>query len=150
MNAEYQAIIDYVDKSQKAGIYPLSIEADIVNLLKADFPKIDWVGFYLADERKQVLYVGPYVGELACSFIPFNKGVCGKAYWEQKTQLSGDVTSLPYHIACSSTTQSEIVLPVENKHGKVIGVLDIDSDAPDAFTAEDQEGLEALLKVFQG
>jgi L-methionine (R)-S-oxide reductase len=145
MTSNYQAILDYVRQSKKAGVYLLSLEADLVNLLKDDFPEMDWVGFYLAAEDKHVLYVGPYRGELPCSLIPFAKGVCGKAYREGKTQLTGDVSKLAYHIACSSTTRSEIVLPLRDAQGKTIGVLDIDSDTPDAFTLEDQAALEQIL-----
>ena len=111
------------------------------------FDHFDWVGFYRVVEPN-LLKVGPYQGGHGCLVIPFSKGVCGAAARLQKTQLVPNVNAITDHIACSSTTQSEIVLPVI-QNGNLIAVLDIDSDLPDVFTTEDQQALETILsKAF--
>lgn len=103
----------------------------------------DWVGFYRVVEPG-LLKVGPYQGGHGCLAIPFEKGVCGACASEEKTQLVPDVNAFPGHIACSSSTQSEIVLPVF-ENGKLIAVLDVDSNSPDDFDENDQQALEAIL-----
>lgn len=125
----------------------LTFFSEVVNLLKSHFEKMDWVGFYLVDEEHSTLYLGPYRdGVDACENIPKGKGVCGTAYQEEKTQLVNDVHQLTNYIACSSSTQSEIVLPCFH-NGKIIAVLDIDSDQQAAFDSEDQEQLERILSL---
>lgn len=104
----------------------------------------DWVGFYRVVEPG-LLKVGPYQGGHGCLVIPFDKGVCGACAREEKTQLVPDVEAFPGHIACSSSTRSEIVLPVFQE-GRLIAVLDVDSNNPDDFDKNDQEALEAILK----
>lgn len=103
----------------------------------------DWVGFYRVT-GPELLKIGPYQGGHGCLVIPFSRGVCGACARTGQTQLVPDVNAIPDHIACSATTLSEIVLPVM-VDGKLIAVLDIDSDTPDAFTPEDQHALEAML-----
>lgn len=107
------------------------------------FDHFDWVGFYRV-VSPELLKVGPYQGRHGCLVIPFSRGVCGAAARTGKTQLVPDVNAVADHIACSSTTLSEIVLPVRSD-GKLIAVLDIDSDTADAFTADDQAALEAII-----
>jgi GAF domain-containing protein len=103
----------------------------------------DWTGFYRV-VSPGVLKVGPYQGTHGCLTIPFIKGVCGKCAREAKTQIVPDVTKLPYHIACSSTTKSEIVVPVLDEKGQVRAVLDIDSNTPNAFDEVDAQALEEI------
>ncbi|MEB2778905.1 GAF domain-containing protein [Algoriphagus sp. C2-6-M1] len=105
-----------------------------------------WVGFYLTKENQLVL--GPFQGPIACTRISMGKGVCGTAWQEGKTILVPDVDAFPGHIACSSASKSEIVVPVF-KGGVVAMVLDIDSDQLDYFDAVDQEYLEKLMRVFE-
>ena len=119
--------------------------ANFVAVLKSQFDFF-WVGFYLVDDNKLIL--GPFQGPLACTEIKFGKGVCGSAWSECKTIVVGDVHQFPGHIACSSETNSEIVLPVINAEGKVVAVLDIDSITFNDFDAVDQKYLEKLLKWF--
>jgi L-methionine (R)-S-oxide reductase len=107
------------------------------------FEAYDWTGFYRA-EGDHALVVGPYQGGHGCLRIDFSRGVCGAAARTRETQLVPDVNAFPGHIACSSTTQSEIVVPVLRPDGRVLAVLDVDSNAPAAFDAVDQEALEAL------
>ena len=108
----------------------------------------DWVGFYRVTSS-QMLKIGPYQGGHGCLQIPFDRGVCGAAAREEKTQLVDDVDAFPGHIACSSSTRSELVLPCFDVSGALIAVFDIDSDTPAFFTAQDQAFYEDLLtQVF--
>jgi len=106
--------------------------------------RFDWTGFYRVVEP-EVLKIGPYQGGHGCLVIPFARGVCGAAARTQEIQLVPDVEAFEGHIACSSSTRSEIVLPVFNGSGDLIGVFDIDSNQTDAFTDEDAVELSALL-----
>lgn len=112
--------------------------------------RFDWTGFYRVTDP-EVLKIGPYQGGHGCLVIPFSRGVCGAAARTGEIQLVPDVEAFPGHIACASSTRSEIVLPVWNPQGALIAVLDIDSDQPDAFKDKDAEGLSHILAmVFQG
>ncbi len=107
----------------------------------------DWVGFYRVTEPG-LLKIGPYQGGHGCLAIPFDRGVCGACAREEKTQIVDDVNAFSGHIACAASTQSEIVLPV-HENGKLIGVLDIDSDSFSEFDDTDKKALEAILtKAF--
>jgi L-methionine (R)-S-oxide reductase len=106
--------------------------------------RFDWTGFYRVTEPG-LLKIGPYQGGHGCLVIPFDRGVCGAAARTGQIQLVPDVDAFPGHIACSSSTRSEIVLPVRNAAGELIAVFDIDSDQPAAFTEEDARQLDAIL-----
>ena len=106
--------------------------------------RFDWTGFYRVT-APELLKIGPSQGGHGCLVIPFSRGVCGAAARTGQVQLVPDVEAFPGHIACSSSTRSEIVLPVVNGAGKLLGVFDIDSDQPDAFTAEDADALQSIL-----
>jgi L-methionine (R)-S-oxide reductase len=105
-----------------------------------------WVGFYVVQGQELVL--GPFQGPIACTRIAYGRGVCGTAWKEQKTQLVPDVEAFPGHIACSSASKSEIVVPAF-QNGKVFLVLDVDSDQLDDFDAVDQRYLEALMGLLE-
>lgn len=107
--------------------------------------RFDWTGFYRVTEP-QLLKIGPYQGGHGCLIIPFDRGVCGAAARTGKAQLVPDVGAFPGHIACASSTQSELVLPVRNPAGRIIAVFDIDSDQPEAFTQADVDGLSDILE----
>ena len=111
--------------------------------------RFDWTGFYRVVGH-ELLKIGPYQGGHGCLTIPFSRGVCGAAARTGEIQLVPDVDSFPGHIACSSSTRSELVLPVRNGEGRLIAVLDIDSDEPDAFNQEDADGLSAILDAVFG
>jgi GAF domain-containing protein len=112
--------------------------------------RFDWTGFYRV-VGPELLKIGPYQGGHGCLVIPFARGVCGAAARTGQTQIVPDVEAFPGHIACSSSTRSEIVLPVFGQGGRLLGVLDIDSDRPDAFDSRDAEGLAAILAAtFSG
>jgi len=106
--------------------------------------RFDWTGFYRVTEPG-LLKIGPYQGGHGCLVIPFDRGVCGAAARTGQVQLVPDVDAFPGHIACASSTRSEIVLPVCNAAGDLIAVFDIDSDQPDAFTEGDADNLTAIL-----
>lgn len=106
--------------------------------------RFDWTGFYRVT-APGLLKIGPYQGGHGCLSIPFARGVCGAAARTRQTQRVADVEAFDGHIACSSTTRSELVIPVLGARGRLIGVLDIDSDLPDAFTQDDAAALEAIL-----
>ena len=111
--------------------------------------RFDWTGFYRVT-GPEMLKIGPYQGGHGCLQIPFSRGVCGAAARTGKVQLVADVDSFPGHIACASSTQSELVIPVYDRTGALIGVFDIDSDQPDAFTDNDANQLSLILKnIFE-
>lgn len=106
--------------------------------------RFDWTGFYRVT-GPELLKIGPYQGGHGCLVIPFSRGVCGAAARTGEIQLVPDVEAFPGHIACSSSTRSEIVLPVRDASGALIGVFDIDSDRPAAFDGTDAQALAAIL-----
>ena len=106
--------------------------------------RFDWTGFYRVI-APDLLKIGPYQGGHGCLSIPFSRGVCGAAARSGEVQIVDDVHAFPGHIACSPTTRSELVLPVWNRRGDLLGVFDIDSNTPAAFTRKDAEALQAIL-----
>jgi L-methionine (R)-S-oxide reductase len=144
--------------------YPLDVTGRMATLnsfLYANFPRMNFVGFYVVTVPGAELAVGPYQGEvLACGTIAFGKGVCGTAAARGETQLVRDVSAVENYIACDDETKSEIVLPVygRNYHNepeaaagaprKLIAVLDIDGDAIGAFDSVDAARLAALLELI--
>jgi len=106
-----------------------------------------WTGFYLLT-RPDLLRVGPYQGTLGCLEIAVGKGVCGTAASEGRTVIVPDVHTFPGHISCDPRSRSEIVVPVWDARKHLLAVLDIDSDAPATFDAEDQRGLESMVRWF--
>ena len=117
--------------------------ATIVCELFHAFGHYHWVGFYRV-VAPQMLKIGPYQGGHGCLVIPFSRGVCGACASQRKSLIVPDVDAFPGHIACSSSTRSEIVVPVFSD-GDLIAVLDVDSDDPDAFSQTDRMELEAIL-----
>lgn len=115
--------------------------ANVAAALKQTFGFF-WVGFYIVRENELVL--GPFQGPIACTRIAFGRGVCGSSWKEKKTLLVPDVEQFPGHIACSSESKSEIVVPVFNGNGDVIAVLDVDSNVVNDFDTADQFALEQL------
>ena len=116
--------------------------------LKHSFESFSWVGFYRA-VGTDLLKVGPYQGAHGCIDIPFSKGVCGRCATERTAQIVKDVAKLPYHIACSAETRSEIVVPVFGKNDELIAVLDIDSNLGGNFDDVDKECLETICALFK-
>ncbi|WP_373512296.1 GAF domain-containing protein [Persicitalea sp.] len=119
--------------------------ANVAAALKEAFGYF-WVGFYVVKEGQLVL--GPFQGPIACTRIPFHKGVCGACYTQRKTIIVPDVEQFPGHIACSSASKSEIVVPVLRLSGTVAMVLDADSEQLNDFDVADQAGLERLVRLI--
>ena len=119
--------------------------ANVTAALKEQFGWL-WVGFYLVKNNELVL--GPFQGPVACTRIKKGKGVCGTSWAQAKTLIVPDVEKFPGHIACSSLSKSEIVVPII-RDGEVIGVLDVDSDAYDQFDTTDQQYLEQIVSLIQ-
>lgn len=128
-----------IDETQEA----VSVLANVCAALHAEFGWW-WTGFYLVRGNKLVL--GPFQGPVACYQIPFGRGVCGSAWKEQKTLVVPDVEEFPGHIACSSLSRSEIVVPVFNENGEVCAVLDIDSKELACFDETDRLYLERAMQ----
>ena len=104
-----------------------------------------WTGFYLVNDNELIL--GPFQGSVACYHIPYNKGVCGTAWARRQTVVVPDVEEFPGHIACSSLSRSEIVVPVFNASNEVVAVLDIDSKELSTFDEVDQYYLERIVRI---
>ena len=122
----------------------IALMATVASELYHSDDRFDWTGFYRVTSP-QMLKIGPYQGGHGCLQISFNRGVCGAAARLEKTQLVEDVDAFPGHIACSSLTRSEIVLPVWDRSGSLLAVLDIDSNQLNAFTQTDVEALAPIL-----
>ncbi|HVF46790.1 MAG TPA: GAF domain-containing protein [Pyrinomonadaceae bacterium] len=120
--------------------------ANIAAVLKEAFGFF-WVGFYFVKQDRLVL--GPFQGPLACTRINFDQGVCGHAYTIRQTTIVDNVDEFPGHIACSSASRSEIVVPIFRADGTVFGVLDVDSDRLADFSAIDRDGLEAVARIIE-
>jgi GAF domain-containing protein len=142
--------VDYADLAKRIAALTAG-ESDEVALMATlaceihhSDDRFDWTGFYRVT-APELLKIGPYQGGHGCLVIPFARGVCGAAARTGETQLVPDVEAFPDHIACASSTRSELVIPIFAKRG-VIGVLDIDSNRPDAFTQADADALEAILR----
>jgi GAF domain-containing protein len=120
--------------------------ANISAVLKEAFGFF-WVGFYL--KKHDQLVLGPFQGPLACTRIDLDKGVCGAAYSQRETVIVPDVEDFPGHIACSSLSRSEIVVPIFNSTGDVFAVLDVDSDKIEDFGPVDKDGLEQITRIVE-
>ncbi len=107
-----------------------------------------WTGFYRVAEPGQLLRIGPYQGTLGCMEIRFGRGVCGTSAAEKRTVIVDDVTAFDGHITCDPRSRSEIVVPVFDRAGELVAVLDIDSDKVASFDERDREGLEKIVKWF--
>ncbi|TDM10590.1 GAF domain-containing protein [Macrococcus lamae] len=120
--------------------------ANASSLLNYFLDNVNWVGFYTMKNGQ--LQLGPFQGLPACVTIPVGRGVCGTAVNEDKVMRVADVYAFPGHIACDANSKSEIVIPV-HRNGEIFGVLDIDAPVTDRFSADDERGLEAFVKVLE-
>ena len=121
--------------------------ASVAAMLAQAFDHYFWTGFYLVDEESRYqLVIGPYQGTLGCLRIDFGKGVCGAAAARGETLIVPDVAAFPGHIACDSRSRSEIVVPVRDRAGALIAVLDVDSTELGAFSEIDARGLEEIVR----
>ncbi len=143
---DYRLLCAQVRELGKEEGWYVPLMANAAALLWDAMDRLNWAGFYLM--RNGALVLGPFQGKVACVRIPVGKGVCGTAVAEDRTQRVANVHDFPGHIACDSASNSEIVVPI-HRDGKVVAVLDLDSPAFDRFDADDQAGLEALVRVIE-
>jgi L-methionine (R)-S-oxide reductase len=151
MKRDKLAVYSQIHESFKALLETRHIpwEAALVSLialLKSEAEWVSWVGLYRA--QGEDLWVGPYQGPLACTYIPKGKGVCGAAFAARQSLIVPDVHAFPGHIACDALSRSEIVLPVW-KREVLVGVLDLDSHEAAAFSEVDQKNIEKLLRELR-
>lgn len=146
--AEAYRLLEEQSRAVLAGIHdPIAAMATMSALIHHGFGHL-WAGFYRVVEPDALLRVGPYQGTLGCLEIAFARGVCGTAAAERRTIVVADVEEFPGHIACDARSKSEIVVPVVDRSGALIAVLDVDSTERDTFDEQDRVGLERLVAWF--
>lgn len=141
---KYQNLLPQLEALLRSESNVIANLANVAAALKEQFNWL-WVGFYLV--QREELIVGPFQGPIACTRIPKGMGVCGKSWQEKRTLIVDNVNEFAGHIACSSLSQSEIVLPII-KEGKVLGVLDADSEQLSHFDATDALYLEKIIALI--
>lgn len=144
MTADYETLAKTIAALTEGETDQVALMATVACEVHHSDDRFDWTGFYRVTEPG-ILKIGPYQGGHGCLVIPFERGVCGTAARTGEAQLVPDVDAFPGHIACASSTRSELVLPVRDSSGTIIAVFDIDSDQPDAFTQQDAQNLEGIL-----
>lgn len=142
---QYQSLIPQIEALLDGETDLVANMANICAALKEQFNWF-WVGFYLVKNEQLVL--GPFQGPVACTRIAKGKGVCGSAWAEAKTLIVPDVDAFPGHIACSSLSRSEIVLPVFSS-SEVVGVLDVDSSELNQFDEIDAQHLKQIVNLLK-
>ena len=130
----------------KATDDPIARMATVVALLQPKMPHFFWTGFYRREGNR--LVVGPYQGPLACAVLPGREGVCWSCVEEGASIIVPDVQAFAGHVACDARSRSEIVVPVREPAGNIVGVMDVDSDQPDAFSDTDRVGLERIVDLI--
>lgn len=145
MRADYTNLTKNIASLTAGETDQVALMATLACELHHSDDRFDWTGFYRVT-GPQMLKIGPYQGGHGCLQIPFSRGVCGAAARTGEVQLVPDVDAFPDHIACASSTRSEIVLPVWDAAGALIAVLDIDSNQPNAFDQADAIALTHILK----
>jgi len=140
MKSKIKAIIDKE--------LPLITNLSNVSSILREFGVLNWCGFYLFDEVKKTLFLGPFQGDVACTTIPFGKGVCGTCVKDKKTIIVDDVSKFDGHIACSSLSKSEMVAPII-VNGCVKAVIDLDSPILKRFSESDKDLIEDISKILE-
>ncbi|MGX8687866.1 MAG: GAF domain-containing protein [bacterium] len=147
MNCDYDLMTRQMVGFAETDPHYIPLLANVSALLFQSMEDLNWAGFYLMRGGRLVL--GPFQGQTACIHIPLGKGVCGTAALSNKTLRIANVHEFEGHIACDSRSQSEIVIPLRDPDGKVIGVLDMDSPLEARFSGADQAGLEQLCRLLE-
>lgn len=144
--SRYNELISQIKVFANDADNPISVLSNCAAVMKMIFPEeYFWVGFYIVDGDE--LYLGPFQGTPACTRIKFGRGVCGTAWKEQRSLVVDDVEKFPGHIACSSLSRSEIVVPLKH-NGVVVGEIDIDSTQLSTFDDEDRIYLEKAAEII--
>ena len=144
---KYETLISQVESLMYGEANLIANLANIASAYQMTFSKL-WVGFYLVDSAANQLVLGPFQGPVACTRIAKGKGVCGLVWVEEKTIIVQNVNAFPGHIACSSASVSEIVVPIFDKNQQVLGVLDIDSIIEADFDEMDKIHLERIAQLI--
>ncbi|NKB28495.1 MAG: GAF domain-containing protein [Rhodobacteraceae bacterium] len=144
MRVDYDVLAATIVSLTEGEDDPIALMAAIACEVHHSDDRFDWTGFYRV-VAQGLLKIGPYQGGHGCLVIPFDRGVCGAAARTGQVQLVADVDAFPDHIACASSTRSELVIPVYGGAGEVIAVFDIDSDQPAAFDQTDADRLNMIL-----
>lgn len=144
--ARYARLREQLEELYRKQHDPIARMATAVALLHHKQPHYFWTGFYRLIDG--ALVVGPYQGPLACAVLPGPDGVCWAAVHRAASVLVPDVEAFPGHIACDSRSRSEVVVPVRDRSGQIVAVLDVDSVQPDAFTETDVTGLTAIVELI--
>ena len=144
MNVDYDNLLKTIAALTEGETDHVALMATVACEVHHADERFDWTGFYRVT-APEILKIGPYQGGHGCLVIPFSKGVCGAAARTGETQLVPDVDDFHGHIACATSTRSELVIPVFDRNAELIAVFDIDSDQPAAFTVQDAERLTKLL-----
>ncbi len=142
--ADYALLLAEIKALYDPDLPPLSNLSNMGALIASFYADINWCGFYLWQEARQRLVLGPFQGRPACSSIARGRGVCGRALEEGRPLIVPDVEAFPGHIACDSRSRSEFVFPLVWK-GKLLGVLDIDSPKIGRFSESDAHGMSAIM-----
>ena len=145
-NATYQLLVKQVESLLEGERNPVGQLANAAALIHEAIGAW-WTGFYLV--KDEMLQLGPFQGPVACYSIKRGRGVCGTSWAEDRTVVVPDVEAFPGHIACSSQSRSEIVVPLRNAGGEVIGVLDIDSKELGTFDEVDAHWLEQIAQIIE-
>lgn len=149
MNVDYDTLHKTISALTEGEYDPITLMATVACEVHHADDRFDWTGFYRVT-GPEMLKIGPYQGGHGCLVIPFSRGVCGAAARTGQIQLVPDVNAFADHIACATSTQSELVLPVYDARNMLIAVFDIDSDQPDAFTQNDASQIQEILRnVFE-
>jgi L-methionine (R)-S-oxide reductase len=143
---KYQSLLPQIKSLVEGESDTTANMANVCAALKYGF-NFFWVGFYLVKDNQLVL--APFQGPVACTRIPLGKGVCGTSWKNKEVIIVDDVDTFPGHIACSSLSKSEIVLPIYNSKKEIIGVLDIDSDEYATFDKTDELYLNQIIKFIE-
>ena len=143
---QYELLIPQIAGLVEGETDEVSVQANISAILKENLEYFFWIGFY--EVRDNELRLGPFQGSVACYRIPYGKGVCGTAWEEGKTIIVPDVEAFPGHIACSSLSRSEIVVPVFDTMGKCRCVIDVDSVELGSFDDTDKKYLEQIASLM--
>ena len=144
--SRYEELISQIEVFANDADHPISVLSNCAAVMKTIFlEEYFWVGFYIVDGDE--LYLGPFQGTSACTRIKFGRGVCGTAWKEQRSLVVEDVEKFPGHIACSSLSRSEIVVPLKH-NGVVVGEIDIDSTQLSTFDETDRLYLEQAAELI--
>ena len=142
----YNELITILPSLIEDDLHDISVLANASAILNQYMENINWVGFYLNKQNK--LLLGPFQGKVACTTIPFNRGVCGACATSNKTIIVEDVHQFPGHIACDSASLSEICVPI-NVNGHFYGLLDIDAPITNRFNEDDKNALEKIVTIIE-